>query len=452
MEKQRSNTREKFCHRLLIAFSALFTTFFSHAYSQSFTDLHFKAQGEFAVSQESQFVLEVVDINPSDITIQNIILADNIQFLSMTKNDAFIAQDAGGSKKGTVITYTVRFLTDGVFHLEALTATINSQDFTIPFMPVTVHPNPGILVPQVFFESEHDLFQLEEGTLVLYGRHFKSVDGIDVSLSEDALIEKTQSIIEIPSADFQFSNERVVLATYSYIPFLSGTLALPQVDVSFVGYNNELYTISLSNEQVEVFPSNSKEQRQYGQERIQAQFEQEMPDTVIENLAVDRNEALVYSLLNLRIKEKYSLFAFSDAELRREIEQQQLLHNSDEISFVWTVVLFGLSISVGVLGFVFYKFKKAKQEKSAVSVVLFGVGILLLLTAIFFTVPLAKQNALAFGSYMYTIPEHESQVRSPIFAGTKVRILRNVGEWYLVLQHDGKTGWLLKSDCVLIEK
>ncbi len=449
MENARSCTGKKRYNRLL-SFCLLVFCLASTLYAQT-QPFQFSQQGDFAVSSESAFTLQLIGISPSNIEIITRAFPDGVTFVSSTKSDGFVRQDNGISQKATTITYILRFSKEGTYNLGSLPIMIDSSLRSITFPIVTVFPNPNILVPELILEAHSNLYSLEEGIFTLSARYFKNIQDLHVGLSENALIEQKEMYIEMPSSDYSFSSEMIPIATFTCVPFSAGSLTFPEITVTFTAYNGQERVITLKSNSFVVSSSDNTTDSLYGNERAFLRTEEHylLPDDTFQ----EKKEDIVERLVALRIQEKYSFFPFEAKKARIELESQENIDNVGETSYAWVLSGIVLSLLCLFLGFVFRLLrKKFEYTHTFFYGILFSLGVIMLGLSLYYGRPLLNQYAITYGSRLYTIPEYESKTVSSLAAGSRVAIQHSVGEWYLVLDQDGKSGWVLKNDCILIEK
>ncbi len=453
MASKRSCTRRKQYYRLLKTFFTLvFSLVTITASSQVIGDLQFNQSGDFSIQGESEFTISLVGISPSDIEIGRTNLPSSTVFVSSTKRDGFLRQTDGSTEKATTITYTLQFLEAGTYTLGSLPVIINGRSNSINFPTVRVFQNPDLLYPELYIEQIGSFYSLHSGEFTVLARYVKSVEDVSIDLSENALIEQIALNVELPSANFVVSDDAIALATFSCIPFSEGTLTLPKITVTCIRYDGERTTISLENSTVHVLPQNAYSSTTYGQERSvfadANQIEASVQNTV--KMEVEKNEDLTRKLADLRIQEKYSAFSMEATRDREAIEKAENLQNGREVSFFWASFILLFSFVLIFVGIGFFVLQKKKNGKKY-SYICYVLAALLLGGVIFYGNSLVHQYALTCGTYLYAIPEYESQVTTTLYAGTKVKIQRSVGEWYLVSQADGRTGWVVKDNCILID-
>ncbi len=449
MEKRRNNTGKKRYNRLLKFFLLCMVFYVSFpAFAQNFNGIQFSQKGDFSVLEDSIFVLELVGVNLADVEVEYRTFPHGIDFVSSEKNNTFIRLDDGSTQKAVSIMYTLRFLHEGEYNLGSVPLSIESVMHTIDFPIVTVHPNLDTLIPELLFVQNDPLYALHTGTFSLQAKYFSSITALSVDLSEQALIEQTSSQVSIPSTDFPFSTEMVALATFSCIPFESGTLELPQILASFIAFNGTEHTITLDGKTLTVFPSENFLVPNYGNERHLLDISMQQADSSVQSIPIDRKESLVQSLAALRISEKYSLLPFESTQERKVLEETENIQNVGEVSYTWAIGAFFFSVVLIFTSVILFKLKK----KLGLASLFCFLGIALFALTVLYGKPLLNRYALTYGTQLYTIPEYESNVIDSLYPGLRVQIIRSVGDWYLIEKNDGRSGWILKTDCVLIER
>ncbi len=449
MGKLRSNTGKKQYNRLLRLFLlCMFLCILIPAFTQNFNSMHFSQKNDFSVLEESVFVLELVGVNLADVDVAYRTFPHGIDFVSTEKNNTFIRMDDGSTQKAVSITYTLRFLQEGEYNLGSVPLTIESSMYTVDFPVVIVHPNLDTLIPELRFVQNDPLYALHTGNFSLQAKYFSSINALSVDLSEHALIEQTSSQVAIPSTDFPFSTEMVTLATFSCIPFERGFLELPQISASFIAYNGTEHTITLDGNATTVFPSEKFVEQNYGDERHLIDISLQQADSSVQSIPIDRKESLVQSLAALRISEKYSLLPFESTQERKVLEETENIQNVGEVSYTWAIGAFFFSVVLIFTSVILFKLKK----KLGLASLFCFLGIALFALTVLYGKPLLNRYALTYGTQLYTIPEYESNVIDSLYPGLRVQIIRSVGDWYLIEKNDGRSGWILKTDCVLIEQ
>ncbi len=452
MENTRSLTGKKRYNRLLIfCFVCLFFFVMPNAIAQE-ESLQFLQQGDLIVAQESEFSIQLEGLSPSEIELFTIDFPEGVVFVSSTKSDGFVRSSSGQTVKATTISYVVRFSKAGVYELDNLPIMINSKLQSISFPSVTVLPNPNLLFPELILEQNGDFYALEEGSFTISVRYCKSVEDIQVGLSEHALIEQKDLLLNIPTDDLPLSVNAIPVALYSCKPFSQGKLLFPDVTATVTAYNGTQHTVAVKNTQLHVFEQRDTTNSIYGNERSVANFEQYGVNDSSESIV--RNEDLVEELALLRIQEKYSFFPFSARAERIKLENQEGINNKNEVSYIW--VSGGIVLAVLIIfctaGLYWLTKKRGGNAFSRYIPLAFALGVILLVVSCFFGRPLLKQYALTYGAQLYTIPEYESRIVSTLPAGLRLEINRSVGDWYLVKQEHGQSGWIQKKDCITIER
>lgn len=416
--------------------------------------LHFYQTATFTVAENSEFTVEIAEISPANIEILYRDLPTAVSFVSSKKSDTFIMDKDGNREKGTLISYTVRFLEPGMYNLDSLDILIDSISYTISFPPVEVNQNTNFLLPELYLEPQGNLYQSQRGILVLSGRYFQRIENLEWNLSENALIDKSISSMPIPSDDFPFSENKTDIAIFSYTPLSVGTLTLPQITATFIAYNGSTYTVQPKLKTVTVLPSAPEKSE------LPAVGDSTQLDSSTQSISVAQsviptqkeNTAFVKKLVALRSQERHTLFPFMAKKERIVLEETANIQNIDETSELWALISVALSVIGLLLGFILHKTQKAKQnaQKSRLPLLCFTIAAVLVFFALFSTFKLSGQYALALGSQLRTIPEYEASTLTTLSAGMRVRIVRTGGDWYLVSLEDTRSGWILKNDCILI--
>ncbi|MFI3258154.1 MAG: LptF/LptG family permease, partial [Spirochaetales bacterium] len=401
-------------------------------------------------NENCEFILEIPDVDSAHIEIEHKDFPANINFILSTKRDSFIKQDNGTLKKGVSIVYILEFTQAGIYDPGTVTIRINDENYEVSFPQITVFENLALSVPELYLEAQGSIHELQNATLLLSARYFQSIDDISWDLTEDALFEQTSSLLSIPSETFTFSETKIPIAVFSYTAFEQGIYELPVVTATFTAYNGNSYTIKADGEPITVLPTAQYSQADYTtHENDIASNSVDESQSTVQNLY---NPELATTLALLRLEEKYSIFPFIAQKQRIDSEKAHNIQQQNEPSFLWTLIAGTVSLCLLIIGFIFCKMKKKSDSKMNFCFLCVIIGFIFLCVSIFYTVQLLPQYALTTGGRLYIIPEFESHNFTSVTAGIRVRILQSTGDWYLVSLPDGRNNWILKDDCILIEK
>ena len=62
------------------------------------------------------------------------------------------------------------------------------------------------------------------------------------------------------------------------------------------------------------------------------------------------------------------------------------------------------------------------------------------------------KNAISLGSRVRTVPEENSNSVMQLTVGNIIKINDEISNWYSIELADKRKGWILKSDCILINR
>ena len=75
-----------------------------------------------------------------------------------------------------------------------------------------------------------------------------------------------------------------------------------------------------------------------------------------------------------------------------------------------------------------------------------------LISTIYFSVVTSKKEAISLSCSVKTVPEEKSNTVMQLSTGDKIRILESISNWYSIESEDNRKGWILQSQCILINQ
>ena len=425
--------KKKILKQSFIGIAAVFCTFLCAA-----ADMRFSVPvSQLPAKTESScsFVLEIPGTVPARVEAFFGQLPEGVRFTGFEKKPA--------PDGGTHLTYSVYFSAEGEIQLPAATVRIEDISYTVAFDAVQVSKNPESLVPEFFFSTDESVRAGEKLHIYLMGRFFRSVEAVHTELSEKALAEKAPTSPPFPVHMPENGSEPVKIAEFIYTPFFEGTHRFPATQVRTESFDGTIRDIQASPLVFDVLPAEkaAKDSAAAGAENISMP---EIPNHFphIPQSAAGTAADLVFRLAQLRNKERRSAAFLHFRRERKALEEQALLQNPDEVPLFWTV-------AAGVLFCILFPFvivlsRRSKKIAFAVAVPHFLCAVVLVNT-----VPRAAERPLiAHRAVLRTIPEAQAQGSTAVADGTRLRVLRTNGEWYLVDTAGNRSGWVLKAECV----
>ncbi len=418
MANSRNNFTRKQYYRLLIVF--LFSITNSFIFAVDTNEYIFSQSNDIFTQEQSSVSVTIPGYKPSQITHSVPTLPNTIQLIQSTKSASTVTND-NKTIQSTVISFTLLFENEGIYSIEPLEIIIDATEtIQIPFEKFTVYPNFENLKPVLEFTPKTDLQALQTTEFILSARYIKDILDYSVELSKNALFEETKRLYD-HTAKKTLSLEPINIASYNCIPFESGFITIEKITATVVDYNDIVQTITLATTEIPVLNSLSQNEVQFGKEQTATTTTAANKSTQIHN----KNEEKAKDIFD-----KYR-------------EEQQSLKPIILISII-------ISIALILFGITHLVIKILKKHPIMTPIAISVIGVVLLLTTIF-SWNIQNKYAITYNTNLFAIPEWESQILRTVESGSKVEVLEDIGDWYLIKKDDKTTGWVFKEDCLIIE-
>jgi hypothetical protein len=421
MEKHRNSKSTKRYIGLLIT---LFITINS-LFAASWSSLRIKPEKEYCFTGETcLFTLEIPGVLPARVnaTVQS--TPQNVTIESWYKEEYI-----ENGQRGTIIKLNFRFSKAGTYTIPSLATRIDWWSYSIKFLPITVYDNPILLQPNLTTDIPKNLEVGKPTTFTIYGKFFNELVNINYDLDTKMILEKSKDLKSLPYHIGTFSTENYPLAEFTIIPLEEGTFSLPQIFGVFRNYAGNTVNIFLEEKTLKVTKSTNQATSSWEQntQLFEENFSASFPEAFI--LEDDNGTSVQMD----KSKVVYET-------LEKELSQKSILT-------ICTIVFFILLIIFLTLVFIFSSFKK----KSLVVTFLCLTLVFLVLSVYFFVIT-HKQEGISLGSSVKTVPEENANTVMQLSMGDKILILDSISNWYSIETEDNRRGWILNSDCVLIQK
>lgn len=428
------------CFFLYCGFCAL-----SASEATQFAGLRFETldeQNGFFAQNDCSFVLRIPDVQPIETELPYTVFPYGVVLSAAEKTDA-------PDFYGTQIIYTLRFEHSGLYALDPVKIFIRGIYYDIPFPEVSVRENIRLLKPDFFFVlPQKQAYEAQRILVGVAGRYFDQVQSVNWTLSEDALIEKGENSPQLPLKTERISSKTETVAFLSITPLKKGKIDLPEVEIQAYGYDGKLYTLKTPVQTLQVL------QNPVRTEKKNAHIKSKNNDAKKDSRDTDNQKAssmpvntdFAARLARLRYAERRLPLFWRYKNERKQLEQSAGLKNPDETSLWLCIILpFALCACALVFLILFYK----KTIRAAFAAVLFVSAFVYAVSS---WVKISERVVVSSGGMLRTIPENTANVVMNLTAGVRLRVMRSGGAWYLVLDPQRRTGWILKDECVYVEK
>lgn len=430
MEKSTSYRRNFIIPRLLI-FVCVFLFLGNSLFAYRYSSLKVKPKTPYAFTgEECVFELIVPKVSPKILrtTIQS--LPEGVTFISSTKEEIIL-----NDENATSVELVFTFSKPGIYKLPKLAARIAYGGYSLEFLPVEIIENPLTLIPEVYFEipKQENYYAGEKVLLKLKARYFRCIKSLSIPLNENFVLIQKKSFVELPFVLNEFSNEEFEIGIYECVALKEGKLPLPLANVSFEAWNGTHPLVSTQDISLDF-----KYKNYYSNENKK-------------NINLQNSQDIIS---NLMASDELIGKDFTTSE--NTFYQMAKIENMDKVfkvqkilSILRIIFLVILSILL-VLFIVFIGIKKRK-----IAILFLIISLLTLFIVIGFSVPLSKEYCVSKETYLYKIPEEDSNFINKLPADILLKIEAKNEGWYQVsLGAENLTNQLywVKTDSVEILK
>lgn len=462
MEKQRTNSINKFCRRLLTGILSLVLC--NSFYAEELTPEHINnliiipsTTSELYSDAEIHFEVFVPSTRSYQIDFVKPQNTDNYTYKSVEKVESMT------SMEGTNIEMVVVFDNPGDYTLPALNTRIAGKSYKIPFEAINVKVNPAKQKPII-------LIKLKDGTTFSSSENYNQKPKLTVKAGEkiyfttqmqyvlqlmneradlpkDSLFYKTKSI-ESESKQY---HEKDTLGTifnvseYCWTPLIPGKVSFPEISMNVTTYTGSKTEVKMSSFYVEVLEADDTEKKSE-ENPFETAFAIETINT--ETSEIQRNsitEDQCQKLADLRSKEKHSLFGSAKKDRKNYESTLGLPSSESEFSQPLFYIYLVLTVIMAVV-LIILIIKKRRILIIIFSIALVAFGILLIISISRIT----DSYAISKGCTIQSIPEMKVDSKSELPAGTRVSITAKSSEWIYV--ELGETcGWCHEDEVIFIK-
>lgn len=417
MEKLRISKSTKRCIGLLILFLISTINLFAISYNQ----LRIEPEKEYCFTGETcDFILKIPGVLP--VNVDNLVQSTpaNVTIENSSKSEYI-----ENGTRGTIIKLTFRFAKAGTYQIPPLATRIYWTSYAIRFLPIIVYDNPILLTPELSSDLPSTLEVGKPTTFTLYGKFFNELTDVNFQLDTKVLLKKTQDLQPLPFHIGTFSTDVFPLAEFTIIPLEEGTYTLPPIFGLFRTYAGNSVTIKLENKKIKVIQStpNSNESILEQDNSFLNTFPEALVDeTILNSLESQKTEISISNILNEELKTKKII----------------------SILLIFSLIFTLLTLLLTVISFIL-------KRKSS-SITFLSLFIIFLSCSIIFFVINNNKKAISLGGRVRTVPEENSNSVMQLTKGDIVILKDEVTDWYSIELKDNRKGWILKSECLLIEK
>lgn len=416
MEKFRISKSTKGYIGLLVLLFVNISSLFAISYSQ----LRVTPEKEYCFAGETcLFTLKIPGVLPVNVDTLVQSTPVNVTVESLVKEE-YIEDGV----RGTKIKLIFRFSKSGTYQIPPLATRVYWVSYAIKFQPITVYDNPILLDPILTSDLPKNLEVGKPTTFTIYGKFFNELTNINFQLDKRMILEKSKDIQTLPYHIGTFSTETYPLAEFTVIPLEEGEYNFPQIFGLFRSYAGNSVSVALKDLKIKVTKSTSETQNAVTET---SSFLESFPEAfetqeIIENKVTEESFVDLEKLLEEKLKEKRIII----------------------LLFVATVV-----ISLSSLFFIIL----CSILKRKSGIITFAIIFALFLTGtIAFGIFVDDKNAISLGSRVRTVPEENSNSVMQLTVGNIIKINDEISNWYSIELADKRKGWILKSDCILINR
>lgn len=419
MEKHTNTKRTKQYLGLLIFFAISINSIFAASWSS----LRIKPEKEYCFSGETcQFTLEIPGVLPSrvDTTVQS--TPENVTIESSSKEEY-----VKNGIRGTLIKLNFRFSKAGTYQIPSLATRIDWWSYSIKFLPITVYDNPILMQPILSSNLQKNLEVGKPTTFTIYGKFFNELININYELDTKIILTKNKDLTPLPYHIGAFSTETYPLAEFTIIPLEEGNFKLPPIYGIFRNYAGNTVSIPLGEISLKSKRENAPTSETVDDSQFQKVFSTNFPEA---------DEEISETPVLSPIDESELLLT----NLKNQVKQKNILIIISTVSLVFLFISFILFVVFAII------------KKKTAMITFLCVFAFFLISTIYFSVVTSKKEAISLSCSVKTVPEEKSNTVMQLSAGDKIRILESISNWYSIESEDNRKGWILQSQCILINQ
>ena len=224
-----------------------------------------------------------------------------------------------------------------------------------------------------------------------------------------------------------FSTETYPLAEFTIIPLEEGNFKLPPIYGIFRNYAGNTVSIPLGEISLKSKRENAPTSETVDDSQFQKVFSTNFPEAYEEISVtpvlspIDESELLLTNLKN-------------------QVKQKNILIIISTLSLVFLFISFILFVVFAII------------KKKTAMITFMCVFAFFLISTIYFSVVTSKKEAISLSCSVKTVPEEKSNTVMQLSTGDKIRILESISNWYSIESEDNRKGWILQSQCILINQ
>lgn len=398
---------------------------------------------------DCSFVLSVPGVAPSSIQTDLPELPPDVKFIS-SKRSEFID---GDGDRGTEIRFWFSFSDAGTVTVPPLMAKIGSFVIEIPFATIVVYENPSVVLPALSVVRDdggdfEGLRACEPVVFSVYMQYCVQILGMDAKIPKNSIFRELsrEGVVGSGERRTEFSPEKFKIASFEWIPLVSGEVEFPDIQVDAIAYNGDRRRISLPVSSVIVAPP-VRGQFSSGGEDVFADAFARKEEKSGERLGSISAED-IEEVRNLRCRERHSL-PFSAARDERLSKELSLgIENPDDEPSV--PLAFSLAALSSAMLFLFAVSVATRHVRRSC---FFGIAFALSAVAsAMMAHSVTRPYAIVSGGSLSLVPEESSDKVSSsrsVIRGQRARIVEHIGDWvYIDCPETG--GWIPSREVLKI--
>ncbi|MCR5063637.1 MAG: SH3 domain-containing protein [Treponema sp.] len=466
MEKQRRNSAEKSCRRLLIcpngflikrAFTFLFSLFLIYSLHPLFAADSAAGSAYFAVSQdvknsraftneELKFTLTIPEVTSSHVVYNFSYLKADYQKNENSEKKKiqipFEIYKKFDSLNSTKIEFYIIFRDEGIYTFEPSTFFIDGKKNEFRIEKIQARKNPEVLNARLVIE----FYDKGEKTKVLYSdsnisefsepafedlyftvgiQYAREYSNFVYEIPDDSLFEqiKVYDNRSVNEAD----NRIIKIADFKWKALSHKKISFPKLSITARNNNNSTVELSFPRFTVdfsEAVKSSSGARFQGENEGITQNLDSEVLkylDNAFEDIDDDEHK-------------------FSKEECNEIAEKLR----AEKIDFKPAFIIFLILFLISIIAQIFLRKKYFR-----IKIFLIILSLIFLCTTVLFKIHGSEQSGIFYGGVVYSVPDDKSSVLIEIENGKKIQILQS-GENWCKIRYENIEGWIPSGEFVRI--
>lgn len=467
MEKLRYAREKQFCNRLLKILFFSFFIFSFNAFSVSYSVIKSivikPEQNVFFTNQELKYILEIPDIEPMYVQTELQQMKEGVTFVSSRRMEYY----SNDNVIGTRIEFWFSFKDPGIADILPLIVRINGSVYYLPFEKVQIYENPKTIAPVVSVElnsakiiypllenskKKNEVFEslvTEPIDINIYIQYATQIKQFGYEIPKDSIFEELErfEILNSKTQSTEFSNEKIPVAKFRWIPLKEGNFSLPNIRLIATAYSGRNLELGLPECRI-IVKNKTKDNVEKNDENFSIfayALSTPIEEKVTQKVKIPTEQDF-HKMAQLRSKEKRSLFFLQNRKARVEFEASfGIVSSRKEVSVpLWNIVfaIFIILLSSSIILFIL--------KKRRIAIILFCFAIIAACATIIFGKIVNEKHGIVSGGSISPVPEETALSSTAVTSGTCVLIKQETPLWYYI-EYNENGGWIKKSNLILVK-